>query len=82
MKMKRESHPYPEFATAVRNLAPTIEEIAAIMGVSPRSVAGYLSGTALPHTKIIKQLPAIDDALTRDFAAIRAIPARSAPSLS
>lgn len=62
-------HPYPLFAQALRKLAPTIPEIATILGVSPRSVDGYLAGRTLPHTKTVKQHPVIDLALSLDFAA-------------
>ena len=67
--MKRKTHPYPNFASAVRNLAPTIGEIAAILGVSERSVANYLAGDALPHVLKVKKFPVLDRALSQDLDA-------------
>lgn len=62
------THPYPYFAEVLRSLGPTVDDIAAVLRVSPRSVDSYLAGTALPHVRVVKLNPAIDAALTLDFA--------------
>lgn len=68
---RKQMHPYPYFAAVLRTLGPTVPDIAAVLGVSPRSVDSYLAGTALPHVRVVKLNPAIDAALTLDFAHLR-----------
>lgn len=58
---------YPHFIQALRELAPTNKERAAILGCSKRSVIMYLQGEALPHVTTVKKVPSLDDALTRDL---------------
>lgn len=58
---------YPHFIQALRDLAPTNKERAAILGCSERSVIMYLQGEALPHVRTVKKVPSLDDALTRDL---------------
>lgn len=65
---RNRTHPYPYFAAVLRSLGPTVDDIAAILRVSPRSVDSYLAGKALPHVRVVKLNPAIDAALTLDFA--------------
>lgn len=58
---------YPHFVQALRELAPTNKERAAIIGCSERSVIMYLQCEALPHVERLKRIPALDDALSRDL---------------
>lgn len=58
---------YPNFTQALRDLAPTNKERAAIIGCSERSVIMYLQGEALPHVERLKRIPSLDEALTRDI---------------
>jgi len=60
-------HKYPHFVEALRNLAPTNRERAARMSVSVRAVNTYFRGTTLSHVLKVKQIPELDDALTRDI---------------
>ena len=78
---RKRVHPYPYFAEVLRTLGPTVPDIAAALGVSPRSVDSYLAGTALPHVRVVKLNPAIDAALTLDFADKRPA-AQSSTSIS
>lgn len=73
-------HPYPNFAEALKGLGRTHTEIASLLGVSPRSVFNYLAGIYLPPTPVVKSHPAIDQALTLDFAAQRAASSPITPS--
>lgn len=57
---------YPHFTQALRELAPTNKERAALLGVSVRSVIYYLRGEYLPHQTTLKRHPQLDEALARD----------------
>jgi len=59
---------YPNFDQALRNIAPTPDEIAVKLGVSRRSVFYYLRGDYLPPLTVIKRVPELDDALDRDLS--------------
>lgn len=58
---------YPHFVQALRELAPTNKERAAIIGCSERSIIMYLQCEALPHVEKVKRVPSLDEALTRDI---------------
>lgn len=58
---------YPHFTAAVRALARTNAERAAIIGCSERAVILYMQGKALPHVVKVKRIPELDHALTRDI---------------
>jgi hypothetical protein len=65
--MQELDHPYPSFAAVLRDIGPA-EAIAQALAVSPRSARLYLAGQALPRVEVVKRNPAIDQALTQDFA--------------
>lgn len=81
MSTSEKAHPYPNFAKAVREMGGTVEEIANLLGVSPRSVASYLNGSSLPHTRVVKEHPTIDLALSLDFASKRHLALRKPADL-
>lgn len=58
---------YPRFRDALLELAPTNRQRAALLGVSLRTLAYYLSGTMLPPVELVKQFPTLDHALTLDL---------------
>jgi predicted transcriptional regulator len=60
-------HPYPNFAQALRELAATDAQRAALLGVSRRMVLSYKRGDSLPSVDKVKRHAALDDALTRDI---------------
>lgn len=65
--MPKNTSKYPNFSNALRQLAKTNRERAEVLGVSERSVVNYLYGVRLPPVEIVKQFPALDEALTRDI---------------
>lgn len=59
---------YPAFSQALRDLAPTNRERAALLGVSVRSVIYYIRGDFLPPAEVVKRHPQLDEALAYDLA--------------
>jgi transcriptional regulator with XRE-family HTH domain len=58
---------YPRFAAALRQLAPTLREIADLIGRSERQVSYYLTGNAMPPADITARVPELHAALRRDL---------------
>lgn len=58
---------YPQFATTLRGLAPTLRGIADRIGRSERQVAYYLAGNAMPPADITVRVPELYEALRRDL---------------
>lgn len=59
---------YPNFRRALIDRAPTNRQRAALLVVSERTIAYYLSGAILPPVEKVKQFPSLDQALTLDLA--------------
>lgn len=60
-------HPYPHFAAELLKIGDSIA-VARALGVSQRSAYDYLRGAGLPKVAVVKSHPALDEALTLDFA--------------
>ena len=61
---------YPQFAAAVRSLAPTAQEIAQILGVQERMIYYYVAGKIAPRPEVFLRFPALTAALTADCVAM------------
>lgn len=62
---------YPQFAQALRELAPTRADIAKKLAVSERSVYYYLAGRTIPHTRKLLPFPDLIEALSQDLHSLR-----------
>jgi len=58
---------YPQFAAALRALAPSGREIAQRIERSERQATYYMTGNAMPSADILARLPELYVALRRDF---------------
>jgi hypothetical protein len=58
---------YPQFAAALRQLAPTVPKIAERIGRSERQTNYYLTGNAMPPADITARVPELHQALCRDL---------------
>ena len=58
---------YPRFATTLRDLAPTLREIAMRIGRSERQASYYLTGNAMPTADITIRIPMLHTALRHDL---------------
>ena len=61
-------HPYPHFARALLDIAPTSPELGDALGLTQRSAYNYLRGVRLPPIEVVKRFPVLDAALSADFA--------------
>ena len=58
---------YPTFAATLRQLAPTLRNIAERIGRSERQAGYYLTGNAMPPADITARCPELHEALRRDL---------------